>query len=274
MPWCPKCKNEYKDGYTVCADCGAELVASLDEGMVPVYFGEEELLREIVDFMGANGMKGAQVVFDEKESTYELLVPTTKVDEAAKQIRVFLTNIEAPRKLAEMAEQKENEEAEKEEAEVYKGAYQDAEKKAEEYKSGADSLIAVGILGIVALVLMNLGIIPIKLVGFSKILVTGVMGCMFVLFLVLGVTSRNSYKKLKAQAGEEEDLKAELKKYLKEKIQVDSFDAELKEDDPTMEILYFRRNEKMNALIKEAYPTLDAAFAEYIIEETYPEIFE
>lgn len=31
MPWCPKCKNEYYEGIKVCADCGEELVDSLEE---------------------------------------------------------------------------------------------------------------------------------------------------------------------------------------------------------------------------------------------------
>ena len=26
MPWCPKCKNEYREGYVACADCGEDLV--------------------------------------------------------------------------------------------------------------------------------------------------------------------------------------------------------------------------------------------------------
>ena len=26
MPWCPKCKSEYREGFIVCADCGSELV--------------------------------------------------------------------------------------------------------------------------------------------------------------------------------------------------------------------------------------------------------
>ena len=284
MPWCPKCKNEYKDGYTVCADCGSQLVASLDDGPVAVYFGEEALLNKMCDFMHANGIKDTEVVFDEKENTYELYVSEKLKQEAQKHIRVFLTNIEAPRKLAEKAckaeevsqnaDESEESESVEEKQELHTSPYQEADKKAEEYKSGADTLIIVGVLGIIMLVLLNVGIIPIALTGFSKILITAVMGTMFVLFVVLGVSSRNSYKKLKVQAGEEKDLKSELKSYLEENIRPDDFDAELIDDEPTMEILYFRRNEKMKEMIKKAYPSLDAAFIEYIIEETYPEIFE
>lgn len=32
MPWCPNCKTEYQDGYTVCSDCGSTLVESLEPG--------------------------------------------------------------------------------------------------------------------------------------------------------------------------------------------------------------------------------------------------
>ena len=41
-----------------------------------------------------------------------------------------------------------------------------------------------------------------------------------------------------------------------------------------MEILYFRRIEKMKEMIRVKYPSIDSAFMDYIIEETYPEIFE
>ncbi len=30
MPWCPKCRYEYNDGFTKCSDCGAVLVDELD----------------------------------------------------------------------------------------------------------------------------------------------------------------------------------------------------------------------------------------------------
>ena len=97
---------------------------------------------------------------------------------------------------------------------------------------------------------------------------------MFVIFLGLGIASRKSYKVLKDQAGNEKDQKTEIQSYLKELIRSENFDRELTEDDPAMEILYFRRTQKMKELITEKYDSLDSAFVDYIIEETYAEIFE
>lgn len=45
MPWCPKCKNEYREGITVCSDCGCTLVEELKED-VPVTFDREEGVEE------------------------------------------------------------------------------------------------------------------------------------------------------------------------------------------------------------------------------------
>lgn len=276
MPWCPKCKNEYKEGYTVCADCGSQLVETLEEEPVAIYFGVEEELLEICNFMRANGIAETQVEYDKKEGTYELLVARKKAKEAQKQLRVYLTKIAAPKKMEEMQRMSQEMEAiqEKKENEEYNGPYQEADKKAEDYKSGADTLIIVGIAGVIALVLLNLGIIPISLTGFSKAMITGVMGVMFVIFIITGISSRKSYKALKEQAGTEKDKKAEIQAYLKENISLDTFDADLIDDEPAMEILYFRRIEKMKEMIRSAYPSIDTAFMDYIIEETYSEIFE
>ena len=97
MPWCPNCKNEYKAGYTVCADCGATLVESLEEGKKAVYFGEENELYQISDFMRANGLKNTEISFDEKEGTYELKVEPNDFAPAQKMIQVYLQRIAAPK---------------------------------------------------------------------------------------------------------------------------------------------------------------------------------
>lgn len=31
MPWCPKCRNEYREGFESCSDCGVALVEELPE---------------------------------------------------------------------------------------------------------------------------------------------------------------------------------------------------------------------------------------------------
>lgn len=32
MPWCPKCRSEYREGFTTCADCKETLVSELPPG--------------------------------------------------------------------------------------------------------------------------------------------------------------------------------------------------------------------------------------------------
>jgi len=284
MPWCPNCKNEYKAGYTVCADCGATLVESLEEGKKAVYFGGENELYQISDFMRANGMKNTEISYDKKEGTYELLVEADDVVAAQKMIHVYLQKIAAPneaKKQQEIHESYSEEElaAMRQMKEAYikemeRKPYEDTAKIAEEYKSGADSLLIVGVVGIIALVLLHLGVIPISLPPFTKWMITGVMGFLFVVFVFMGIASRKSYANLKEQAGSDHDTKEDVIKYLKENVNPVEFDADLITDDPGMEILYFRRMEKLKAMVFSYVQGIDVSFAEYILEEVYPDIFE
>lgn len=284
MPWCPNCKNEYKEGFTVCADCGAALVETLEEGKKAIYFGTEEELYQIADFMRVNGLKNTEISFDQSEGTYELLVEQVDIANAQKMLNVYLQKIVAPKeaKAQQEAVQTYTEEelaAFKQAKEAYikemeRKPYEDTAKIAEEYKSGANSLLIVGIIGIIALVLLHLGIIPISLPPFTKWMITGVMGFLFVVFVFMGIASRKSYAKLKEKAGSDRDTKDEMIQYLKENVKPEEFDADLTVDNPGMEILYFRRMEKLKAMVFSHSKGIDVSFAEYILEEVYPEIFE
>jgi len=284
MPWCPNCKNEYKPGYTVCADCGATLVETLEEGKKAVYFGDENELYLISEFMRANGLKNTEISFDKKEATYELLVEPDALVQARKMVNVYLQKIAAPKEAKKQEEiQKTYTEEEiaamKQAKEAYikemeRKPYEDTAKIAEEYKSGADSLLIVGVIGIVALVLLHLGVIPLSLPPFTKWMITGVMGFLFVVFVFMGIASRKSYANLKEKASSDHNAKDDITNYLKENVIPDEFDADLIADDPGMEILYFRRMEKLKAMVNAYSPGIDVSFAEYILEEVYPDIFE
>jgi len=71
MPWCPKCRYEYREGFTTCSDCGAALVEELPEAgtepreeaasandgsLVAVYEAEDELqaitIKEVLEQAG------------------------------------------------------------------------------------------------------------------------------------------------------------------------------------------------------------------------------
>ena len=90
MPWCPVCKNEYKEGYTHCSDCDVDLVNSLEEGPVAVIFGEKQQIDAMALFLQANGIGEAFVRGDEKELDFELYVPRQLEGQAKKLLNVYI----------------------------------------------------------------------------------------------------------------------------------------------------------------------------------------
>ncbi len=83
MPWCPKCKYEYRDGIKVCADCGCELVdeepvdtmdteapsENLEEEMEQFY--EDDSQEENIPGESEAEDEGVSVYFDSHERAEE-----------------------------------------------------------------------------------------------------------------------------------------------------------------------------------------------------------
>lgn len=42
MPWCPKCRTEYRGGFATCSDCGSQLVEQLENEQDPMASSEHK----------------------------------------------------------------------------------------------------------------------------------------------------------------------------------------------------------------------------------------
>ena len=223
MPWCPVCKNEYREGIKLCAECQVELVDHLEE---------------------------------EKEQN------------AALEEQMKIANLQAI--LAAEQETDDNEE----EPVVYR-TYQNSAAKAEDNRVSAYTLFIVGILGFACDMLVFTGVIPVfQNASTTRYLVCGVMGALFVLFIVFGVVSMRDSRILLVQAQSEDSLLSELTKWCKENLSAEMIDSELFDEEMSEEQKYFKRTDKMRSIINDKFMNLDQGLLEHFLDEYYQELFE
>lgn len=244
MPWCPVCKDEYKEGITVCADCGAKLVDDLSL----VEEERESVEESLEEFDEETVMKVASVIAAKVESG--------NLDKEAEE---FLLELD------------------EEEVSKISGSptvYVNNEEKAAENRASAITLIAVGIIGMVGVILFMAGVFPITVSEFSKYIIGGVMGALFILFLIMGCVSLRNFKLFSSKAHKENNLTERIKTWCLENIVGDEVDDKLGIKGMAPELSYFKRNAYMKKAINSQFINLDDGYLERLIDEIYPEIFE
>lgn len=268
MPWCPKCKNEYVEGIKVCADCGCELVDSLEEEKTAVIFGDRSQMENICSFLEYSGVHSAYIQEDGAEETCEVFVSASEADRARQLIRVFLKqeNKEEPE------DKEQTEEAEKKEKGSM-GTYQNSAQKAEEYKSSGYTLILFGEIGLLFLILTATGVLPIGFMS-GNYLAIGVLGGFFLVLLVCGIQSMKAFHSCKELAVSEDSLRDEVLKWCRDSLKAEEIDHKAGTSDTlTEEEKYFGRSEQMKKLISEKFMNLEDGFLDTLVDQLYTEIF-
>lgn len=211
MPFCPKCKYEYREGFTECSDCKVPLVDHLEE--------EPEV----------------ETMFNYDISDEERAMVAAAMHQETSEM------------------------------------YVDSSERAENYKSGAIVLIFMGIIGIIALILINLGVINLPVPASTIRLINIVMGFMFIVFIYLGFSSIGSYKRLKAVADEEDDLEAKIDAWASN-INIELL-KEDESDDDGEEIKFFNRMERLKEMLTNEFPDLEPSFRDHVLEDIYDSMF-
>ena len=286
MPWCPKCKSEYREGFTVCADCGCQLVEEEQiKTLVPLTFGEREQMEALQDFLRYNGIKDSEVITDEQDGQSELQVLPAELERAAAAVRVFLAQEEqrsredeetkgynadtnggtgAEAGLLEV-QQRLNEASTARKTFQGSSSYQDSSERADDNRSSAWMLLIIGILGLVLVALGIAEVIPLKL-G-NPYLFYGVMIAVFLLFLVTGVMSMRSAKFFAKKAESENSLRSTLLDWCRENLKPEEIDREVSAADTTEEVLYFSRTSYIKEKLNHQFLNLDQDFLDKFVDD-------
>ena len=78
--------------------------------------------------------------------------------------------------------------------------YVNNEEKAEENRTSAYTFLIVGGVGLIVIVLFFLGIIDIKMSLTNRYMISGVMGVLFLLFIVMGIITMKNFRTFKRKA--------------------------------------------------------------------------
>lgn len=275
MPWCPVCKNEYREGIEFCTECKVALVESLEEeDYQPFIFGEQDRMIRLQEFLNYGDTKiKTRLTRDEEEGVYRLAVLERDRKSAVKAAQVFLMQ-EAQEQETEETDASAAED-EEETTPGYYHYYQNSAARAEDNKSSAYTLLVVGGIGFIAVLLIFFNVTPLyRNGGITKYMVCGIMGAMFILFIIFGILSMRNSKVLFSKARTENSLLAEMTRWCEENLDAEELDRELFQEEMPEEQKYFIRADKMKTLINDKFMNLDEAFVEHFVDEYYQKLYE
>ena len=274
MPWCPKCKNEYRAGIAICPDCKEELMEELTESValdfVPLFQTDnEELKNKLVKYLihcGHKVQEESSVVETEEgtQNVHAIFVPKADYQEAMKEIRTVIS-YDAKLEAGEEADIKPRHRAPEPST-----VYVDAKSRYQEYKSSGIMFLVFSALFFFLGILCESGVITIMANTVSIFIVFfAAVG-----FFFAGISSLKKVSSLKAEASAEENTTEDIMAYLKdvfpkeelEKITKSNFNTG---EELTGEELYFERISEMKNYVMSEYPDKDENYLDALLEEYY-----
>ena len=156
----------------------------------------------------------------------------------------------------------------------YVHAYVGNAEKAEDNRTSAYTLLGVGTAGLIVVILFFTGVIPTSLTGMARFMITGVMGALFILFLVMGFLSLKNFRTYKEKAGEESSRTKEILAWCRDNLNRERVDAACGLTESNEETDYFARDNYIRQAIMKQFLNLDEAYVDTLVEQVYSDLYE
>ncbi|MDY3909176.1 MAG: hypothetical protein SOZ48_05530 [Eubacterium sp.] len=282
MAWCPKCRNEYVEGITTCADCGVELVAELPEETAPdapvvlCHVNDVENGSKFVAYLNYGNIQTAGLLQtgETEEDGYDVVVAEFE-REAAEQLFSGFDSVEELAKsdiselipdIEKQLEELKNEEANHMFSDLRTESSTVYVKKKDKYndlKFSGISFIVFGILGGGLLIANVIGLINI-FNQFSSF----IMALVFIIFIGIGISSLIRAGKLKSIVSEEEKVTNEVLDWMEENI-TDEHIASLIDENLSEEDNYFQVHGILCEELSGQFAFLNKGYVEQLMDDRY-----
>lgn len=299
MAWCPICKSEYREGFTICADCKVELVDALEQiEMIPLCTFEDE---DIAEKFSAY-LKYAEIEhsIDKKNENITILTDKNSFHKGVMSVLAFTKleeNLYAAKNIdssyfigstSKMLDEASNSYNENFDAPIDENEdsdddtdystqnsrnftpqesviYESNSTKADESYTTGLMLLVFGIMGLVYLAFFSKNVS----LSFSNIVIIVIFAAM-VIYAIFSLKASANYRKAAVKEKETVDNIQDwlLSNISKEDILAQDMPAESPEDN------YFRRIEYVKEKLNGEFPDLNDNFADMLIDEFYETIFE
>ena len=290
MPWCPKCKNEYVEGITTCADCGVELVDELpdeieDDSPVKLcHTANEEIGAKLIIYLNAQGVRTAGLFpvpeYDEAyEGGFYVVMARPEYNAFAEDLENFDENREITdedvaalmpdidEKLEELQEEEANQMFSDLRTET-SSVYVKKKDKYTDLKFSGISFIVFSLLGFGVLALNFFEYINM----FNKFS-TLIMAVVFAVFFLVGITSLLRARRMRAIVSQEEKVSDDVMEWIEENI-TDDYIRTLIDSEKTEEDNYFSAHAAMCSRVAEQFPLFNRNYIDEMMDERYNDYCE
>lgn len=306
MPWCPKCRLEYREGITVCADCNSPLVEEselADEKQELCSYETKEVLEQMNEFLRFSEVTSGEIIYSEEDGLWYLKVAAKDRKKAQKLYHGFmLGEMDRKKELEEhkLPEEehlhgKEDAKAEEEEPEgEVSGTTVDAAqeylnqklamdeknaslrsqvnssyvKQEERYRDYNSTGYTFLLIGIAGFIVMLLSWIQVLQIFHGNLIAQVVFTVISIGCIIIGIQSIGKARCLKKDIGNEKELTNRIFGWLEENINQEELEA-ICQKDQSDEINYLNQVAYIKEQLMEEFKDENEDYMEQLIEEYY-----